>query len=129
MKRTAITRTVPMRHGRRRSRYARRPRDVDFMLFVKTLLCSVVEEWPDVDVHPTECNGVVEADHMGDRGLGQKADDKTSAPLCTQHHRERTDHTGSFRTLTKEESREWRARAIRRTQVRWIEQSGGEVTW
>lgn len=56
---------------------------------------------------------------MGERALGRKADDNTCAPLCMQHHRERTDHSGSFRHLTRDEARAWRARAITRTQAAW----------
>lgn len=94
------------------------------MAWVKTLLCSVEEEWPNVDVRPTTCTGVVEADHMGQRGLGQKADDRTCAPLCTGHHRERTDHSGSFRTLNREEARAWKERQVLRTQTLWQERNG-----
>lgn len=95
-----------------------------FMAFVKTLPCSVEEEWPDVDTIPTTCRGPIEADHMGARGLGQKADDRTCAPLCTGHHRERTDHTGSFKHVTKDHERGWRARAVLRTQTIWLERNG-----
>lgn len=127
MKRSPLRRT-PMRRRHRSTSYSRRPRDIDFMLFVKTLLCSVEEEWPDVDQRPTACGGVVEADHMGSRGLGQKADDRTCAPICTQHHRERSDHTGTFKHITKEQEREWRARAITRTLTLYAEHHGEVVS-
>ena len=120
MRRTPLRRKTPLR-SRRRSRYARRERDTTFMLFVKTLLCSVEEERPDADREPTACYGPVEADHMGARGLGRKADDRTCAPLCRQHHRERGDHSGSFKHLTRDQVRAWRARAIARTQTMWNE--------
>lgn len=94
------------------------------MGWVKTLLCSVEEEPPDAERTPTACSGAVEADHAGDRGLGQKADDTTCIPLCTQHHRERTDHSGAFRHLTREQARAWRTRAIQRTQTMWAEREG-----
>ncbi len=67
----------------------------------------------------TPCRGRVEADHMGARGIGQKADDRTCAPLCSGHHRERTDHFGTFKHLTRDELRAWRARAIEHTQQAW----------
>jgi hypothetical protein len=90
------------------------------MRWVKRLPCSVRVEAPDPDVLPTTCSGRVEADHMGlERGLGQKADDSTCAPLCRKHHRERTDHVGTFRSVTRDMEREWRGRAITRTQAEW----------
>lgn len=108
-----------IRRGSKRSKYARRDRDFQFMGWVRLRVCSVRVEPPDPNRAPTPCNGPVEADHMGAHGLGQKADDNTCAPLCQQHHRERTDHSGSFRHLTRDEARAWRARAIERTQAAW----------
>lgn len=128
LRRSAFTRHAPMRRGRRGSKYSKRERDFPRMLFVKTLLCSVEEERPDPDVTPTPCRGVIEADHMGERGIGQKADDSTCAPMCTGHHRERHDHCGSFKYCTKEQLRGWRKRAIARTQVLWGERNGEVLT-
>lgn len=91
-----------------------------------TQLCSVIEEWPDKSVRPTDCEGEIEADHMGERGLGRKADDDTCAPMCTGHHRERTDHAGTFKHIDRETERGWRARAINRTQTLYAEQHGNE---
>ncbi len=126
MKRTPLRRS-PMRRGTRRSRYARRQRDFAFMGWVKTQPCSVTEDWPAFPVEPTPCGGEIEADHMGMRGLSRKAADDTCAALCTQHHRERTDHSGAFKTLTREQARAWRERQILRTQVQYAESRGLEV--
>jgi hypothetical protein len=123
VKRSPLKRTR-MRRRRGSTKYSRRTRDFEFMGFVKTLLCSVEEEWPNVDQRPTDCGGEIEADHMGDRGLGQKADDRTCAPMCTWHHRERTDHTGSFKHVTRDHERGWRSRAIARTQTLFAERGG-----
>lgn len=128
MKRTRLMRRSPMRRSNRTSRYATRERDSAFMLFVKQQLCSVEQDWPGI-LPPTPCEGAIEADHMGDRGLSHKAADDTCAPMCTQHHRERTDHTGSFKLLTKAEVRAWRARQILRTQTNYAEHRGEAVTW
>lgn len=103
-----------MRRGRRRSRYARRDRDLEYMLLVKSLPCAVLTCAPDAS-RVTPCNGAIEADHMGPRGLGQKASDRTCVPMCEQHHRERTDHCGAFRNLSQAEVRSWRAGALERT--------------
>lgn len=127
MKRTALTRrkairrTSPMKRGRKLSRYAKRPRDTEFMLWVKTLLCSVEEERPCADLEPEPCAGPVEADHAGARGLGQKCSDRECIPLCSAHHRQRTDHSGTFKHVSREDERAWRSRAIARTQAMWAE--------
>lgn len=93
------------------------------MLWIKGLLCSVEEERPDPYHMATGCRGEVQADHMGARGLGQKANDRTCAPMCRLHHRERTDHGGSFKNLTRDQLRAWRTRAIARTQTMWNERA------
>lgn len=132
MKRSTLSRRTPMRRapmksGKRKSRYARRDRDTAFMAFVKSQPCSVTEDWPAFPVGPTQCAGVVEADHMGMRGLSRKASDDTCAALCTQHHRERTDHTGTFKHMTREQCRVWRDRQILRTKTLYAESRGLEV--
>lgn len=105
--------------ARGRTSYRRRERDLEFMRWVRKLPCAVRAEAPDPRNAPTPCTGRVEADHMGERALGRKAEDTTCAPMCWRHHRERTDHSGSFRALTREDVRAWRARAIERTQAEW----------
>lgn len=87
------------------------------MRWVKRQTCFVRELAPS-DVK-TFCSGPIEADHMGERGMGQKAADNTCVPMCGGHHRERHDHAGTFRPLKKPELRAWRARAIEHTQAAW----------
>lgn len=53
------------------------------------------------------CNGRIEADHQGTRGLGQKASDYTAVPMCVRHHRQRTDYTGAFVGWTAKAMRAW----------------------
>lgn len=130
MKRTPLRRTKSIRRfipKAERSKYALRERDTPRMLFVKTMLCSVVEEWPDPHRQPTRCWGPIEADHAGPRGLSQKCADEEVIPLCKGHHGERTDHNGSFKYTKKLEVREWRQRAILRTQTMWAERDGSNV--
>lgn len=92
------------------SRYRDRPRDFAFMMFVKTLPCM----WRDLG----GCAGPIEADHAGRRGLGQKAPDNTCVPACQHHHRQRTDHSGPFRAMTREQIRVRLDREIEATQQR-----------
>lgn len=104
MRRTPFKRTRPMRRGKGRTKYARRERDVDYMLRVKTLPC--------VARHLGPCDGVVEADHAGPRGIGQKADDTTTIPICTGHHRDRTDFSGAFKHWNQAMMREFLSSSI-----------------
>src|SRR5262245_2971285 len=79
------------------SEYSERDRDYDRMRWVKTQPCM----WRDL----SRCAGVVEADHGGRRPLSHKAPDDTCVPCCTLHHRQRTDCSGPFRYLTRDEMR------------------------
>lgn len=112
-----LTRRTPLRRGGRlsprskKNSYRKRPRDLDYMLAVKGLPCALsgVEG-------AGPCRGPVEADHMGERGLGQKSDDAEVGPLCSGHHRDRHGARGFFAALTKEERRHWCRLTIARTQ-------------
>ena len=116
IRRTALRRRTWLK-ARGDTKYRRRERDLEFMTWVRRQPC-IMRELPASDVL-TFCSGPVEADHMGARGLGQKADDGTCVPMCRGHHRERTDHAGTFRPLTRDELRAWRAVVIERTQDAW----------
>ena len=110
-----LTRTAPMRR-RGKTSYARRERNWDFMGWVKLQPCFLA--------HHGGCGGTIEADHCGDRGLGQKATDETCVPLCTTHHRQRTDMRGLFTDFTAAEMRDWRYWAIARTQAAYARYCG-----
>jgi len=57
----------------------KRPRNIPYMLWIKTLPCAV-------------CGWMgSEAAHTGPRGLGQKSPDEQCIPLCPDHHRHRKD--------------------------------------
>lgn len=115
--------------ARSNSKYRNRPRDVDRMLWTKKQPCvcrllppgdfAIAARAAGVAIKVTPCTGRVEADHLGQRALGHKAGDDTVAPMCRNHHRERTDHTGAFRHLTRDEGRAWRAAALDHTQTAW----------
>lgn len=82
--------------------------DVDYMMRVKLLPCCAEGLGP--------CHGVIEADHAGRRGMSQKCDDAECIPLCTRHHRERTDFSGAFKDWTRERMRPWLDQKIAETQ-------------
>lgn len=104
------------RRPRKVSRYRARERDVDFMLWVKTLRCFAFEIGMETG---HRCGGVVEADHAGRRGLGQKCADDECIPLCTEHHRQRTDFSGAFKSWTKDRMRGWLEASIVLVQSWW----------
>lgn len=118
MKRSPLKRKTPLRSRSKRTKYARRPRALGYMQWVKTQPCSVRGNG--------ECGGPVEADHAGARGIGQKAPDATCIPLCRKHHRERTDMHGCFADLGAQAMRIWCDQQIEWTQ-RDARESGIEV--
>jgi hypothetical protein len=129
MRRTPLNRgTKPLRRttrlrARGNTAYRRRERDVPYMLWVKRQPCMLRQICPHpsmpVGFATTPCEGRVEADHMGARGTGQKADDRTCVPMCRRHHSERHAHAGTFFSLTRDDLRAWRTAAIERTQAAW----------
>lgn len=113
MKRTALKRKTPMarKSMRRRPRstsYARRERDFDYMMWVKSLECLAQSMGP--------CDGVTEADHVGARAASHKSADDETIPLCTRHHAMRTAFTGVFKRFDRSAMREWVATALLVTQ-------------
>ena len=95
MKRSALKRRTPLRTAtelakkklasstlKPRKRLAprsrtnkKRPRNLPYMLWIKTLPCAVCGRTGS------------EAAHTGPRGLGQKSPDESCIPLCPEHHR------------------------------------------
>jgi len=99
---------------KRKTRYASRERDFDYMGWVKTLPCLLYRLEGAGPCSP----GYAEADHAGlDAGLSQKAPDNTCIPLCSDHHLDRHAATGFFRGRSKDWKREWRLEAIAKTQA------------
>ena len=88
LRRTLLRRSFMRRSGKR-TKYRQRQRERAYMLFVRHLPCAARELG--------RCEGHVEADHAGRRGVGQKAGDDTCIPLCAKHHRERQSFSGDFR--------------------------------
>lgn len=98
--------------ARRRStpRRSDRVRDGAYMAAVRTMSCLLASS-------RSTCDGVIEADHVGARGLGQKASDRTCVPLCTRHHGERHSASGAFRGMDQAALRRWKKWAIGVTQL------------
>lgn len=64
-----------------------RVRDQEYLRKVKTLVCCVRADWRARFPRPSDCEGVTEAAHVGQRGKGRKCDDREAIPLCGKHHR------------------------------------------
>lgn len=87
--------------------------DNAYRAYVRGLSCVVA---------PHGCTGGIEAHHAGnDRGLGQRADDSTCIPLCLKHHTEWHAASGPFKTMKKQERRDWAKSAIERTQKQYAD--------
>lgn len=124
-----LRRTTRLRARSKTNAYRRRERDVPYMRWVKRLACVCRALPPETFVSfiegrvmpakLTPCTGRVEADHAGERGMGQKADDRTCIPMCSSHHAQRHAHNGAFKHLNRDELRAWRTEAITRTQIEW----------
>lgn len=114
---------IPMGPRKRppRTKYAARERDTPRMMFVKTAMaCSVALFPPLWCPDPTPCGGVIEADHMlDDHGLSHKGHDDGVAPMCHDHHHERTNGYGTFKLATKLVEREWRERALDNARIHY----------
>lgn len=111
----------PKERKAKRSKYARRERAFDYMVWIKSLGCMLGGAWPQAgkQIRPqvTPCGGPIEADHAGDRGVGRKAPDSTCIPLCRNHHGQRTDMRGAFRYFKAKDMRAWRHGAIQLVQL------------
>lgn len=90
---------------RKTQRRSERRRSRSYLYAVRGLPFCMVG-W-DGDKGPTPCGGIIEADHAGVRPVGRKADDDTAIPMCTSHHRERTDYAGTFDGYTAAEMRQF----------------------
>lgn len=124
MRRTPLRRSRMSRKPKPNS-YNTRERAFEFMGWVKQQPC-MVQVFIDLGtfgfgshvIAASRCEGVVEADHAGSRGIGRKASDYTTIPLCTKHHFERTNFAGAFAFFKQEHMRAFLASAIQYTQNR-----------
>ncbi len=130
----------------RRTKYARRPRDLARMAWIKTLPCAMaqMEQWRLRREHPdgdrllglwlgpfafTGCRGVIEAHHAGEHGKGQKAPDDTCIPMCRAHHRGDdigiTRYRGPFARWPRGELKRWELAMVEIYQRRYAEHLAG----
>lgn len=65
-------------------------KDPEYLHFIHQINC-IICEGGRIGVSVRFRAPAVEAHHAGERGLGQKADDRTAIPLCRDHHLEGKD--------------------------------------
>lgn len=108
-----LTRRSPLRARTRinpkRAKPRRGPqRHPGYLQWVRTLPCLAKPAGG--------CHGRVQAHHAGERGLGQRADDLTCIPLCSQHHQDWHDAAGAFRGWSHIMRWAWAIKAVADTQ-------------
>jgi len=116
-----------MKRSTKRNSYARLERDFAFMTWVRKQPCIVrhAELWIDgltdhaglfpitaTTLAKWPCYGEVQADHLGDRAMGRKADDSTCGPICRTHHDQRTNGWGLFFGWVRDRKRLFRELAM-----------------
>ncbi len=124
MKRSGyIKRGKPPRQRRETPRKSGRVRSLEYMTAVAGLGCCAdlaakvrLRGSPLLGSVVVICLGRVEVDHAGRRGMGQKCSDFETIPLCSKHHRERTDFSGDFKYFDQATMRDFLEEAIARTQ-------------
>ncbi len=97
-----LKRKTWMPQRRAKPRRSSRARNRAHLGIVHTLPC-----WLAATDKRHRCQGPMEADHAGRRGMGQKSHDHEAIPLCQRAHRQRTDWAGIFRPWGKERMRRW----------------------
>jgi hypothetical protein len=66
-------------------------KDPEYLKWIRSLPCVCCQSWEDVCQNPGphwQGAAPTEAAHVGERGLSQRAPDRTAIPLCVAHHRE-----------------------------------------
>jgi hypothetical protein len=86
-----------------------RVRDKDYLAFVHTLACA------SRSLPGAECEGPIEASHMGRRPVGRKADDDTCIAQCRRCHTNFGAKAGPFRDMSPEQIRTWADHQIAQT--------------
>lgn len=109
-------RSAPPKRKRATPRRSERVHDRLFLDFVRGLPCAMAALG--------RCYGRTEADHVGPRPLGRKADDDSAVPLCSRCHASRHALSGVFSGWTREALTAWCEYQINKTRAsyaRWLE--------
>ena len=117
-----------MKRGKRRSAYSQRPRDIGYLLWLKTQQCRVALEL-GTSVY---CEGVMTAAHVGDRPLSRKCPDNQAISLCYGHGvtdahsfgRGSDGKRGFFAAMSRDARREWYDREVAACWSGWLAERG-----
>ena len=117
-RRSPLARTGRLPARRATPRRSERVCNLSYLAWVNTLTCAAS------GLNGHVCEGPIEADHVGPRPLGRKADDTTCIALCLLAHRQRTDHAGPFRAFTRDDMRR-RVAELAITTAAWAAHTAG----
>lgn len=116
-RRTPLRRKTPLNWRRRQPRRQARERNLEYIMWCRRQPCAVRRELCNAAFfvwhsgiparEPRLCDGHVQADHAGKRGLSVKANDDTCIPLCEKHHTQRASFHGYFKDFDQERMRAW----------------------
>jgi hypothetical protein len=102
-RRGALTRRTPIARRRKSKRRSARVYDAAYRAWVRRQPCCART------LIGHRCDGRVEGDHVGRRGLGQKCDDAAMVALCQLGHQHRDAFHGCFREWDQGQMRRWLA--------------------
>jgi hypothetical protein len=91
-------------------------KDPEYLRWVREQPCCV---------HREEHYGPIHAHHRTGAGLGLKASDHETMPLCQRHHDEFHAATGYFRYWDKQQRREWQDETAQWYRKLWEQDQGG----
>lgn len=116
MKRGSVLRRRQALRARAKLRAKRRKErgDADneeYLEFVRSLPCCA----PNKEEHP--CFGRIEAHHRTGAGMGKKARDDETMPLCSLHHSDLHEFTGTFSGWPRDHRSFWQLQQIARTRL------------
>lgn len=80
--------------------------DLNYLDWIRMQPCVVTR----MDVEPNGdgyCKGRIVPHHKVGAGMGKRAHDHESMPLCSSHHRLRHDASGPFKHWTRDDFRRW----------------------
>ena len=120
-RRSALASTGRLPARRATPRRSERVCNLSYLAWVNTLTCAAS------GINGHVCEGPIEADHVGPRPLGRKADDTTCIALCLLAHRQRTDHAGPFRAFTRDDMLRWVAEQLAITTAAWAAHTAGSA--
>ena len=125
MKRSGYLKRTPLARGTsqltrtpfaRKARKARPDDDRRYLEFVRSLRCGVFGGCTS----PYNAH----AHHLTGAGMGRKASDRETMPLCAAHHRELHEFKGHFAGWTRERRLAWQLMKIKETQARYERERG-----